>query len=151
MWLPSPSDEPRQPPLIDVIASFVVVTPPLPPAPDMSSLRRPLTWAVAATLLGLASSPAAQYQWEGVVFVVGGVAVVAMELLHRPRWRAIVVWGWMLDAAMLTMAGLMFRIVSSTTPSGTVVFALLTLVAFGAAWAVEHDAGHRREGQREPR
>lgn len=74
------------------------------------------------------------------MFLVGGIAVVATELLHRPRWRSILVWGWMLDATLLTLAGLMFRIQSSSTPSSVTTLALCTLVAFGIAWGWR-DAG----------
>lgn len=102
----------------------------------MSLLRRPLSWAVAITVLGLASSPAAHYRWEGIVFGVGGIAVVLIEVLQRPRWRSVLVWGWMLDATLLTLAGLMFRVSSSSAPSGVTALTLCTVVGFGGAWAL---------------
>lgn len=104
----------------------------------MSALRRPLSWAIATTLVGLASAPAAHYHWEAAVFAAGGVAVVASEVTKRPRWRSILVWGWMLDAALLTMAGLMFRIGSVTAPSGPTALILCTVVGFGGAAAMRN-------------
>ena len=86
------------------------------------------------TLAGLASSPAAHYRWEGAVFLLGGTAVVVMELLQRPPWRSILIWGWMLDATFLTIAGLMFRVYSPSAPSGPTTLILSTVIGFGVAW-----------------
>jgi hypothetical protein len=101
----------------------------------MSRLRSPLTWAFVATVVGFASSPAARYRWEGVVFALGGAGLVAIGVLRRPRWRSILIWGWMLDATLLLLAGLMFRISSPTTPSGGTALLLCSVVGFGTAWA----------------
>jgi hypothetical protein len=101
----------------------------------VSVLRRPLTWAIAVTVLGLASSPVAHYGWEAAAFGIGGAAVVAMELLHRPHWRSFLVWAWMLDATLLTLIGLMFRISSPTAPSGPMALLLCTIVGCLGGWA----------------
>lgn len=101
----------------------------------MSRLRQPLTWALAITCLGLASSPVAHYHWEAIAFGVGGVVVLATEILRRPRWRSVLVWGWMLDATLLTIAGLMFRVSSAAAPAGPTALVLCSVVGFGAAWA----------------
>ncbi len=114
----------------------------------MSLLRRPLSWAIAITLVGLATSPAAHYGWEGVAFGVGGITVVMMEALHRPRWRSILVWGWMLDATLLTLAGLMFRVSAPTAPSGPTAFVLCTVVGFGGAWALRDSSESPRAHDR---
>jgi hypothetical protein len=88
-----------------------------------------------ATVVGLPSSSAAHYAWEGVVFALGGAALVTTGLLRQPAWRSILIWGWMLDATLLLMAGLMFRISSPTMPSGATVLLLCGVVGFGTAWA----------------
>lgn len=100
----------------------------------MTQLRRPGVWSIVITLAGLASSPAAHYRWEGAVFVLGGIAVVVMELLQRPRWRSTLIWGWLLDATFLTIAGLMFRVSSPSAPSGATTLVLSTAIGFGVAW-----------------
>ncbi len=109
----------------------------------MKALRRPLTWAIVITLVGLASSPAAHYHWEAAAFAVGGVAVVASEVTTWPRWRSILAWGWMLDATLLTLAGLMFRIGSVTAPSGPTALLLCTVVGFGGAAVMRNADGPR--------
>jgi hypothetical protein len=110
----------------------------------VSHLRSPLTWAIIATVAGLASSPAAHYPREGVVFALGGASLFTIGLLRRPAWRSILIWGWMLDATLMLLAGLMFRISSPTTPSGATVFVLCGVVGFGTAWAFKGADGASR-------
>ena len=110
----------------------------------MNSLRNPLTWAIIVTVVGLASSPAGHYPWEGVVFALGGAGLVTIGLLRRPAWRSILIWGWMLDATLMLLAGLMFRISSPATPSGAIVFLLCGVVGFGTAWGLKDEDGTLR-------
>lgn len=49
-------------------------------------------------------------------------------------WRGRLLWGWMLEVPLLTIAGLMFRIRSATVPSGGITFTLCTLISVSVAF-----------------